>query len=67
MSERMAPVENGVRAHRSASGVYLHAADLAHLLRSQTEKVDVITALVLPNIALLIERLSIECAERGKP
>lgn len=48
-----------LRIYESSSGTYLHAADLARLLRHQVVSVDAITALVLPRVADMVERVAL--------
>lgn len=61
-NEQMKAPSSGVRAYQSASGTYLHGADLAYLFRSMVDKVDPITALSLPRVADVIERLAVNGA-----
>lgn len=52
-----------VRVYDAASGTYLHAADLARMLRHAATIVDPISALALPQVALLVERLALRTTE----
>lgn len=68
MSQMLVSPESArdVRVYEARSGRYLHAADLARMLRDACSEVDPITALVLPNVALLVERLAL-CESHALP
>lgn len=67
MGEEMVPPVKAtdLRIYESASGTYLHAADLARLLRHQVGSVDAITALVLPRVADMVERVALRPTEEA--